>query len=294
MNLPNDLFLQTKQSLQRQLQKQLKNVQNRLEKAEQMRNECLKWEEKHHEALLLQSHLYLLKKGMRSIAVPDWKNDNQEIVLTLNPMLEPHVEVSKRFKASKKLQRGLPHHQARVDKLTEEKDTYENYLKQLENIVSAEDMEHFQKSVPLIQSKPKPTPKEIQEIKARPYREFVSSSGMPIWVGKSAADNDRLTFQYAKGSDWWLHAHNVPGSHVVIRTVKGQEPDPETIQDAVQLALFYSKNKSGGEVCITERKYVQKFGKSRAGTVHVSKHRLIHAQADVKRLEHIRSRIKMH
>lgn len=283
-------FLHAKQSIQRQLSKHLKNVEKRLESSQECLKECMDWEAKQHEALLLQSHLYLLKKGMRSITIPDWKNDNQERTLSLNSSLEPHVEVSKRFKASKKLQRGIPHHQERVNKFEKEQELYQNYLQKLEAIETLEELDLFSQTIPALHPKPKPTPKEVQKIKARPYREFTSASGAKIWVGKSAADNDRLTFQCAKGSDWWLHAHNVPGSHVVIRTNKGQEPDAETIQDAVQLALFYSKNKSGGEVCITEQKYVKRFGKGRAGAVHVSKHRVFHAILDTERLSKTRSK----
>ncbi len=104
-----------------------------------------------------------------------------------------------------------------------------------------------------------------------PYREFWSRSGLRIWVGKKAKDNDTLTFKLAHGSDFWLHVHGYPGSHVIIKINKGKDPDADTIQDALQLALYYSQAKSQGssrcinyakEVCFSVRKRVLKLWKS--------------------------------
>jgi predicted ribosome quality control (RQC) complex YloA/Tae2 family protein len=54
-------------------------------------------------------------------------------------------------------------------------------------------------------------------------RNFVSSEGFEILVGKGAKDNDHLTFRVAKSNDLWLHAADYPGSHVVVRSQNRQE-----------------------------------------------------------------------
>ena len=49
-----------------------------------------------------------------------------------------------------------------------------------------------------------------------PYREFRSSTGAAILVGRGADRNDELTFKVARGNDLWLHTRDVAGAHVVV------------------------------------------------------------------------------
>ena len=84
--------------------------------------------------------------------------------------------------------------------------------------------------------------KKIEERK--PYIEFISKSGFKIWVGRSAKGNDIITFKLARGSDLWMHVLHEKGAHVIVRAVKGKEIDLETIKEAEQLALQYSKAKN--------------------------------------------------
>ena len=68
-------------------------------------------------------------------------------------------------------------------------------------------------------------------------------------VGRSAADNDHLTFGVAKGRDLWLHvAGGTPGSHVVIRNPDGADVPREVVRQAAQLAAYYSKARNARRV----------------------------------------------
>lgn len=70
-----------------------------------------------------------------------------------------------------------------------------------------------------------------------------------VLIGKGDADNDRLTFKVASGTDFWLHVAGVPGSHVVIRNPdKVSEPPREVLERAAQLAAWHSKAREGGKV----------------------------------------------
>jgi predicted ribosome quality control (RQC) complex YloA/Tae2 family protein len=66
--------------------------------------------------------------------------------------------------------------------------------------------------------------------------------GFDVLVGRSARDNDELTFRVARPRDLWLHAAGHAGSHVVIRT-----PDPDgdvprsVIERAAGWAAWHSK-----------------------------------------------------
>lgn len=84
--------------------------------------------------------------------------------------------------------------------------------------------------------------------KGRPYR-TVELEGWEILVGRSAEDNDHLTFGVAKGRDLWLHvAGGMPGSHVVIKNPEGGEVPREVVERAAQLAAWYSKARGAPRV----------------------------------------------
>lgn len=283
----HDLLQHAKRVLQTTLSKLIKRALRGVQREQDTLNSCLEWPKVHHEAMLLQSQLYRLKKGARELIVADWEDENRNRSIILNPQLEPHVEVAQRFKRSRKLKAGIPHHQRMLQAIQQELQRYQQQLSELEAIPTLESLYHFQQHLQL------PSPPEKKEQSAQPalpYREFQTASGLKIWVGKSANANDKLTFQFAKGSDWWLHVNGFSGSHVIIRVDKGQEPDTESLEDAIQLALFFSKaqKQQQADVCITQRKFVSRFGK-KSGQVHISKHRIIHAKLDLTRIQKLRS-----
>ena len=84
--------------------------------------------------------------------------------------------------------------------------------------------------------------------KGRPYR-TVDVDGWEVLVGRSASDNDYLSFKVAKGRDLWLHvAGGSPGSHVVIRNPENVEVPREVVEQAAQLAAWYSKSRNASRV----------------------------------------------
>src|SRR5438874_2689949 len=93
----NDEFEKKKKFLLKHLNSRIKSALNRKSRCEKHLEACLDWESVHHEALLLQSHFYLLKKGMKSIEVLDWEMDNQPCQIYLDPKQLPGDEIKKRF-----------------------------------------------------------------------------------------------------------------------------------------------------------------------------------------------------
>lgn len=82
-------------------------------------------------------------------------------------------------------------------------------------------------------------------------RRFVSPDGMTVLVGRTAADNDVLTFKLAAAHDVWLHVAGESGSHVVVRNPDRLERLPrETARFAAALAAGYSKARRGGRVAV--------------------------------------------
>ncbi len=123
----------------------------------------------------------------------------------------------------------------------------------------------------------RPTPTSLKKRAARipGVYHFRSSDGFDILVGKSAEDNERLTFRVAAPHDIWLHAADYPGSHVIIRRAKGQVVPPRTLLEAAQLAAFFSQARHSSQVVVTytERKFVSKIPRSKPGLVRLSEFR---------------------
>ena len=127
-------------------------------------------------------------------------------------------------------------------------------------------------------------------MKKLPYRSFSSKDGIEILVGRTAADNDVLTFKVARGNDWWFHAANYSGSHVIVRSNK--ELPQETLLDAAALAAHYSKAPRGGthDVSWTRRKWVQKFRGAEPGQVQLAHRRTLRIRHDPERLARLGGR----
>ncbi len=81
---------------------------------------------------------------------------------------------------------------------------------------------------------------------ARCYR-TVERDGWEILIGKSASDNDRLTFDVAARHDLWFHVAGWSGSHVVVRLPDpAAQPPTAVVQLAAALAAWHSKARGAG------------------------------------------------
>jgi predicted ribosome quality control (RQC) complex YloA/Tae2 family protein len=115
-------------------------------------------------------------------------------------------------------------------------------------------------------------------------RIFRSSDGWTVLVGKSGKDNARLTFKLSAPDDFWLHAHGVPGAHVVIRN-DGRRPRPPkaTLHEAAAVAAWFSEAQKEAEVDVqwTRRKYVRKIHGASPGTVRLKKFEIVRIRPEL-------------
>ncbi len=111
-------------------------------------------------------------------------------------------------------------------------------------------------------------------------RRFVSSDGLTVLVGRSAADNDVLTLRLAAPRDFWLHVAGSSGSHVVVRNPDGLERMPRaTAQLAAALAAGHSRARAGGSVAVHVARCadVRKPRGFAAGQVQLARFSTVHA-----------------
>lgn len=107
-----------------------------------------------------------------------------------------------------------------------------------------------------------PVPKREEAKKSsepKPFLEVISDDGFSIYCGRNQEENRRVTFHESKGSDVWLHVKGIPGAHVVVKSQKNKTVPLSTLIEAAQLAIYYSKIRSGEktEVDYTFRKNVK-------------------------------------
>jgi predicted ribosome quality control (RQC) complex YloA/Tae2 family protein len=94
-----------------------------------------------------------------------------------------------------------------------------------------------------------------------------------VLVGRTDADNDRLSLHIARPNDWWFHIRGMPGSHVLLLARPGADPDRATLKRAAAIAAYHSKARTAGLVAVsyTRARYVTKPRDAPPGTVQIRK-----------------------
>lgn len=103
--------------------------------------------------------------------------------------------------------------------------------------------------------------------------------GYEVLVGRSARDNDELTFGVARPRDLWLHAAGHAGSHVVIRVAEAGDDVPrDVIERAAAYAAWHSKARNARgkiEVHVCRAADVRKPRGVPAGTVELRRYDVV-------------------
>ncbi len=132
--------------------------------------------------------------------------------------------------------------------------------------------------------KRKAADKKIKSIN-KPLR-YTTKEGDEIIVGKNNLQNDEITFKLATGNDWWFHAKGIPGSHVIVKTMK-EELSDYTYELAAKAAGYYSKGRSLSkvEVDYTQKKNIKKPAGSKPGFVVYNSNYSMIIKPDIKELK---------
>jgi predicted ribosome quality control (RQC) complex YloA/Tae2 family protein len=211
--------------------------------------------------LLLQARLHGLDKDARLAVVRLRDADDAEVELRLDPGVTVLENMARFFARVAKGERGLGIVAARVQALRRE----------LEAARAGRIGTPAPGGRAPAQQAASPLPAKYRNIKVGAYR---SSDGFLILRGRSAQANHQLLTRAASPFDYWLHAQDGPGAHVVIkRDFPAQEVPETTIQEAAALAALAShlKMSDRGDVLLCLVRDVRTIKGADLGMVGVDK-----------------------
>ena len=242
-----------------------------------------------YEADLLAAYAFKIPDGAAQVSLPDFET-GQDVLIALAPDESVRQNIERRYNRCKRASRAIPQIEARLDEATlclEKLHAAQTRLTESKSLLEISQIEKscadaINSVLPKKQNSAKKSPVEPH----KPYKTFSSASGIPILVGKSADDNDFLTFRVARGNDWWFHVAHMPGSHVVLRS---PTPDSDAILDAAMLAVHYSKlaQAQHAEVHAVQQKYVHRIKGAPAGKVEIRGERVIYVDIQDARLKRL-------
>jgi predicted ribosome quality control (RQC) complex YloA/Tae2 family protein len=253
---------------------------------------CAAAERVQQDGELLLAHLTEIPRGVDEVQLPDAHGDpSASRRIALDPGLSPRRNAEKLFARAKKLRRTaerVPEEQAlaqatlaRLEALQQSLESAdEEALEELERQAIDEGLLPAPQEIPRRVRRPEPR---------RPYLRFVTGRGSEVRVGRSAADNDRLTFRESRGNDLWLHTADTPGSHVILRLEGSADPDPDDVLDAAHLAAHFSPLRGSPrvDVHVARRKLVSKPRKAPPGLVTLSGGKVLRVRVEPERLRRL-------
>ena len=115
------------------------------------------------------------------------------------------------------------------------------------------------------------------------YLRYRGPGGELILAGRNNRQNDALVTRVANPWDIWLHAREVPGSHVLLRLPHREAaPSPAALEAAARVAAYHSKARWSGRVAVdyTEARHVRKPKGARPGFVRYEHARTLFVAPD--------------
>ncbi|MDF1546012.1 MAG: NFACT family protein [bacterium] len=259
----------------RKLQKRVQNIRSDIEKAAD-------YESYKKYAELIQINLNKIKKGMASIELENiYSETGETVTINLNPALSPTENAEDYYKRHRKGREGLELLERRLEISEEELKQWQVILSELEDNFDHASQQYQPELLGVL---PREAGKSVETVRL-PYRVHQLTTGLTIYIGRDGSDNDRTTFEFARPYEFWFHAQQCPGSHVVMKFPhKSFEPSKLEIEETAAIAAWHSKarNDSMVPVIYTQRKYVRKPRKAKPGLVTVEREKSVMVKPGVK------------
>lgn len=236
---------------------------------------------------LITANLYRMERGMSRLTAQNYYDpDCADVDIPLDVRLSPQENAAKYFKKYTKAKTAEKYITAQLEKARVELTYLESVLQELTLAESEQDFNDIRAELTdggYFRAKGRKQPQRPSK-----PREFRSTAGLRILVGRNNRQNDRLTAKDAEKWDIWLHTQRIHGSHVILCT-GGAQPDEQSLLEAASLAAYFSQAQDGTKVPVdfTQVKYVKKPAGSPPGFVNYTNYKTILADPSeelVKRL----------
>jgi predicted ribosome quality control (RQC) complex YloA/Tae2 family protein len=229
---------------------------------------------------LIMAHLPTLSKGPSTVTVENPFSHNEPVTIPLEPTMTPQKNAERYFEKAKRSKSAKEESRIRLTSLKQRSESLLSLLEKSKEITDSISLKNFIHSYGgAVKELGYMTEKEQEELP--PFKIFTVEGGFTVYAGKNSANNDLLTFRFAKPNDLWFHARGSSGSHVVLKLGTGEgTPTKKAIEQAASIAAYYSKMKNAKHVpvAMTERKFIHKPKGAPAGTVALDKEKVIFVQ----------------
>ena len=242
---------------------------------------------------LITANLYRMERGMRCLTAQNYYDTEcKDVNIPLDVKLSPQENAAKYFKKYTKAKAAEKHITQQLEMGRAELQYLESVLQELTLAESEQDFNDIRSELidgGYLRSKGK---KQSFQRPSKP-REFRSTNGLRILVGRNNRQNDRLTTKDAEKWDLWFHTQRIHGSHVILST-GGAQPDEESIAEAASLAAYFSQAQGSTKVPVdyTPVKYVKKPVGAKPGMVVYTTYKTILTDPDEKLVKRLENHIK--
>ena len=198
---------------------------------------------------LITANIYKLKRGDKTVELVDYESWNEEkqdfdtTVIELDERLSPAANAQRYYKLYNKSKTAKVELARQLEIARSELDYIYSVFDSLAKAETSADLgeirDELYRSGYASKMKGYAAPKK----QATPaIAEFVTTNGYRVLCGKNNYQNEYITHKLAERHDYWFHAKNMAGSHVLMIT-NGEEPPAEDFTDACEIAAYYSKAK---------------------------------------------------
>lgn len=262
-----DRLAQKAASLEKTLRQNIEKQEKKLNTQAQALDNEAETEQLRIWAELLTANLYRVEKGMPQATLENYYDpENRLINIPLDIRFTPAQNAQRYFKQVQKAHARRRMAVEQIEKIRQELDFLEEQLDDVRKCTEESELEEIRSLLTdrgyLRASHNRNRQRKLAP--SKPYH-YVSSNGQSIFVGKNSKQNEQMT-SAAPGDATWLHAKEMPGSHVLVPDGQVSEA---TLLEAAVLAAYYSKGGNSAQVPVdyTLRKYVKKPGGSPPGFV---------------------------
>ena len=203
---------------------------------------------------LITANMYMIKRGDVTVELVDYEDWNEETsdygrcIIELDSRLTPSANAQKYYKKYNKTKTARVELTKQIEKGESELEYIYTVFDALTKAETSADLSEIREE--LYRSGYASKMRGYAAPKKQPaptVAKFVTTNGYTVYCGKNNIQNEYITQKLAEKNDYWFHAKNVPGSHVLLVT-NGEEPPAEDFTDAAEIAAYYSKAKGGASI----------------------------------------------